>query len=69
MISKLHGGNFAHYYIYVFELQVAQVCAYELGIPMDKVKVKATNSLTSANSITTGGSITSENCCEVRNFG
>ena len=41
------------------------MCAYELGIPMDKLKVKATNSMISANSATTGGSITSENCCEV----
>ena len=32
---------------------------------MDKLKVKATNSMISANSATTGGSITSENCCEV----
>ena len=46
-------------------LQVAQVCAYELGIPMETVNVKATNSMTSSNSITTGGSITSMNCCEV----
>lgn len=46
-------------------VQVAQVCAYELGIPMDMVKVKATDSLISANSATTGGSITTENCCEV----
>ena len=50
---------------YITFLQVAQVCAYELGIPMETVNVKATNSMTSSNSITTGGSITSMNCCEV----
>ncbi|XP_052797561.1 xanthine dehydrogenase/oxidase-like isoform X2 [Mya arenaria] len=43
--------------------KAAQVCAYELGVPIDLIKVKATNSNTTANSITTGGSITSENVC------
>jgi len=47
-------------------MQAAQVCAYELGIPMDLIKVKASNSNATANSITTGGSITSENVCAVR---
>ncbi|XP_053383770.1 uncharacterized protein LOC123535779 [Mercenaria mercenaria] len=43
--------------------KVAQVCAYEFGIPMDMVKVLPTNSLVTANGVTTGGSITTENCC------
>ncbi|XP_052242919.1 uncharacterized protein LOC127852926 [Dreissena polymorpha] len=43
--------------------KAAQVCAFELGIPMDMIKVKATNSNATANSVTTGGSITSENVC------
>uniref|UniRef100_K1Q8Q7 Xanthine dehydrogenase n=1 Tax=Magallana gigas TaxID=29159 RepID=K1Q8Q7_MAGGI len=41
---------------------VIQVCASTLGIPMDVIKVKPTDSLSTANSITTGGSITSELC-------
>jgi len=49
-------------------MQAAQVCAYELGIPMDLIKVKASNSNATANSITTGGSITSENVCAVRSL-
>ncbi|XP_060570673.1 uncharacterized protein LOC132728960 [Ruditapes philippinarum] len=43
--------------------KVAQVCAYEFGIPMEMIRVLPTNSLVTANGITTGGSITSENCC------
>ncbi|CAC5385055.1 XDH [Mytilus coruscus] len=43
--------------------KVAQVCAYELGVPMDLIKVKANTSLANANDYTTGGSITSELCC------
>ena len=46
-------------------LKAAQVCAYELGISMDLIKVQATNSVVTAESITTGGSITSENVCAV----
>ncbi|KAL3841843.1 hypothetical protein ACJMK2_019942 [Sinanodonta woodiana] len=44
--------------------KVAQVCAYEFGIPISMIKVKASNSFVGANSITTGGSITSESCCQ-----
>ncbi|XP_013406957.1 xanthine dehydrogenase isoform X2 [Lingula anatina] len=44
--------------------KVVQVCAYELGIDISKVSVKAANSVVNANSITTGGSITSEINCK-----
>ncbi|XP_013136142.1 PREDICTED: indole-3-acetaldehyde oxidase-like [Papilio polytes] len=40
--------------------KVAQVCAYTLGIPLDKVQVKGTDSFVSPNSMATNGSITSE---------
>lgn len=47
--------------------KVAQVCAYELGVPINLIQVKKTSSITNANSITTGGSITSElNCLGVQ---
>lgn len=41
------------------------MCAYELGVPLDLIKVKANNTLSNANDVTTGGSITSELCCKV----
>lgn len=40
--------------------KVAQVCAYSLGIPLDKVSVKPSTSFTSPNNMVTGGSIGSE---------
>lgn len=40
--------------------KVAQVCAYILGIPLEKVSVKPSTSFTSPNAIVTGGSIGSE---------
>nr|CAD7205728.1 unnamed protein product [Timema douglasi] len=45
--------------------KVAQVCAYILGVPLDLVSIKPSNTLTAANDIATGGSITSESCCYV----
>ncbi|XP_048242204.1 xanthine dehydrogenase-like isoform X1 [Haliotis rufescens] len=52
--------------------KMMQVCAFELGIPMDTIKVKATSSLANSNSITSGGSITSDvnalgvmQCCQL----
>ena len=41
------------------------MCAYELGVPLDLIKIKANNTLSNANDVTTGGSITSELCCMV----
>ncbi|XP_053383995.1 uncharacterized protein LOC123535767 isoform X2 [Mercenaria mercenaria] len=40
--------------------KAAQVCAFELGIPVDMIKIKATNTLTAAGSCFTGSSVTSE---------
>jgi len=45
--------------------QVAQVCAYEFGIEVGQVKVKATNTLTDAGGSFTGSSVTSELVCQV----
>ena len=36
-----------------------------LGIPMEMIKIKSTNTLTSANDQATGGSVTSELVCMV----
>lgn len=43
-----------------FVFQAAQVCAFELGIPVDMIKIKPTNTLTAAGSCFTGSSVTSE---------
>ncbi|XP_022343245.2 uncharacterized protein LOC111136587 [Crassostrea virginica] len=59
-VSITHGGIESGQGI---NTKVIQVCAYTLGIPIDLVRVKPTDSLTTANSATTGGSITSELCC------
>ncbi|XP_045774231.1 indole-3-acetaldehyde oxidase-like [Maniola jurtina] len=40
--------------------KTAQVCAYALGIPLEKVSIKPSSSFTSPNSMATGGSIGSE---------
>ncbi|XP_067656038.1 uncharacterized protein [Haliotis asinina] len=52
-------------------MKMIQICAYELGIPMDTIKVKPTTTLADSNSFTTGGSITSDinalgvlQCCQ-----
>ena len=45
--------------------QVAQVAAKTLGIPLELVKVKPSNTLTNPNGQATGGSITSELNCLV----
>ncbi|KAI5646251.1 molybdopterin-binding domain of aldehyde dehydrogenase domain-containing protein [Phthorimaea operculella] len=40
--------------------KAAQVCAYKLGVSLDKISVKPSSSFTSPNAVTTGGSIGSE---------
>ncbi|XP_050550158.1 uncharacterized protein LOC118267673 [Spodoptera frugiperda] len=40
--------------------KAAQVCAYALGIPLEKISVKASNNFTSPNAMVTGGSVGSE---------
>lgn len=59
-ISIAHGGIESGQGI---NTKVAQVCAYELGVPVDLIKIKANNTLSNANDVVTGGSITSELCC------
>ncbi|XP_023950417.2 uncharacterized protein LOC112054759 [Bicyclus anynana] len=51
--------------------RAAQVCAYLLKIPLDKIKIKPNNTTIGPNSMPTGGSLTSNNvtvgvrrCCE-----
>ena len=46
-------------------MQVAQVAAKTLGIPLEMVKVKPSNTLTNPNGEATGGSTTSEMNCLV----
>ncbi|XP_061182872.1 xanthine dehydrogenase-like [Saccostrea echinata] len=60
-VSISHGGIESGQGI---NTKVIQVCATTLGIPMDIIRVKPTDSLSTANSVTTGGSITSELCCK-----
>ena len=48
--------------------QVAQVVAYELGIPLSMVTVKGATSTVAGNNTPTGGSVTSECCCQVLNI-
>lgn len=45
--------------------KVAQTAAHILGIPLEKISIKPSNTLTSANDIVTGGSIGSEISCFV----
>lgn len=40
--------------------KAAQVCAYSLGIPLEKISVKPSTSFNSPNAIVTGGSVGSE---------
>lgn len=45
--------------------KVAQTAAHVLGIPMDMISVKPSNSLTAPNAILTGGNFGSEISCHV----
>lgn len=45
--------------------KVIQTVAYVLGIPIDIISIKPTNTLTAPNAIVTGGSIGSEISCFV----
>eukprot|EP01029_Cantina_marsupialis_P023087 TRINITY_DN56_c0_g1_i4.p1 TRINITY_DN56_c0_g1~~TRINITY_DN56_c0_g1_i4.p1 ORF type:complete len:1465 (-),score=563.56 TRINITY_DN56_c0_g1_i4:265-4659(-) len=46
------------------DIKVAQVCAMELGIPLDRIRVTSPSTFKIAFGTTTGGSGTSENCCK-----
>ena len=48
--------------------KVAQTTAHVLGIPLEMISIKPTNTLTSANDVVTGGSMGSEISCYVRYF-
>lgn len=58
-VSVAHGGIESGQGLHT---KVAQVCAYTLGIPLELVSVKPSNTLTAPNGMVTGGSITSESC-------
>ena len=70
-VSVSHGGVEMGQGIHT---KVAQVCAYELDIPIESISIKSANNLTNANAQATGGSITSElvsqcaiECCKIIN--
>ncbi|PZC82136.1 hypothetical protein B5X24_HaOG210944 [Helicoverpa armigera] len=43
--------------------KAAQVCAYELGVPLEYVKIIPHYSFVAANNVFSGSSITTESCC------
>lgn len=45
--------------------QVAQVVAYTLGVPLEQVVVKASDTMVGANSFVTGGSFGTDLCAHV----
>lgn len=45
--------------------KVAQTVAHILEIPLDRVSIKPSNSMTAPNAVVTGGSSGSEICCHV----
>ncbi|CAG2217137.1 XDH [Mytilus edulis] len=49
--------------VYSSVLKVAQVCAFELGVPLDVITVKSVTTTSNANDFASGGSTTSELCC------
>ncbi|KAJ8870409.1 hypothetical protein PR048_029430 [Dryococelus australis] len=59
-VAVVHGGVECGQGI---NTKVAQVTAHFLGIPLDQVSIKASNSMVTPNGFVTGGSITSESCC------
>ncbi|XP_052067277.1 uncharacterized protein LOC127706661 [Mytilus californianus] len=59
-ISIAHGGVEMGQGI---NTKVAQVCAFELGVPIDIISVKSTQTTSNANDFVTGGSIGTELCC------
>ncbi|RMZ93927.1 xanthine dehydrogenase-like, partial [Brachionus plicatilis] len=68
-VSISHGGVEMGQGIHT---KVAQVCAYELAIPIETISIKPADSFTNLNAQATGGSITSElvsqaciECCKI----
>jgi xanthine dehydrogenase/oxidase len=60
-VSICHGGVETGQGI---STKAAQVCAYELGIPLELITIRPGDNLVNANSMTTGGSTTSELICQ-----
>lgn len=48
--------------------KVAQTVAHLLGVPLEKISVKPSNSLTSPNDVVTAASIGSDTACYVRSL-
>ena len=68
--TKVRGTDVVYYMFMCWTgelsyVQVAQVAAKTLGISIDMIKIKPSNSLTNPNGMTTGGSISSELACLV----
>ncbi len=61
-LSVSHGGIEIGQGIHT---KISQVCAYQLGIPMDIISVKHPNTNTNPNMQWTGASVTSELCTKV----
>ncbi|XP_063217996.1 xanthine dehydrogenase/oxidase-like [Bacillus rossius redtenbacheri] len=59
-VAVVHGGIECGQGI---NTKVAQVTAHGLGIPLDMVSIKASNTMITPNGMVTGGSMTSESCC------
>jgi xanthine dehydrogenase/oxidase len=59
-VAVVHGGVECGQGI---NTKVAQVCAYELGIPIEYISIKNPDTVSTANSAPTGGSVTSEVVC------
>ena len=72
MVSIYHGDGSVAVSVGSIEMgqglntKVAQTAAHILGIPLEMVSVKPTNTLTAPNAIVTGGGIGSEISCFVR---
>lgn len=45
--------------------KVAQVAAYTLGLPLEKIRIHPTDSFNGANAMASGGSFASETVCYV----
>lgn len=74
MVSIYHGDGSVAVSVGSIEMgqglntKVAQTVASILGIPLDMISVKPTNTLTAPNAIVTGGGIGSEISCFVRYY-
>ena len=65
LVHHIRPFHFLPFFTFYLLMQVVQVAARTLGIPLEMVKVKPSNTLTNPNGETTGGSTTSEMNCLV----